>query len=142
MNDRKMLVPLDRSALSELTVERLLSARERFPYKLTLLHVLNLDAISYRGFAQIEPSKIEENVRAQATQFLAEQQQRLIAGGYEVEGLLKEGHPRETICAFADSGDYSLLLIGRQEDSSLHRVMFGSVAHYLVHHVRCPVMIL
>lgn len=142
MNARKMLVPLDDSALSKRTVERLLSAREGYPYTLTLLHVLDLEAISYRGFAQIDPRQIEANARAQAEQYLEAQQKCLREAGYPTEAIIREGHPRETICALADSGDYALLLIGRQTDNALRNVLFGSIAHYLVHHVRCPVMIL
>lgn len=141
MNDRKILVPLDGSPLSAQTVSNLLALKDSITFPLTLLHVLDLNTLSYRGFAETDFRDIEARARAEARQFIADQQARFEAAGMAVETLVTEGSPREVICELADSGGYDLLVIGRQADSALRKLLFGQVANYVVHHTRCPVLL-
>lgn len=141
MKDRKILVPLDGSPLSAQTVQSLIALKGSITVPLTLLHVLDLGAISYRGFAETDFRDIEERAREKARQFVAEQQALFAAAGMPTEALVVEGHPRETICQLADSGSYDLLVIGRQTASDLRNLLFGQVANYLVHNTRCPVLL-
>ena len=141
MNDRKMLVPLDDSPISARTVNGLISLKKNITIPLTLLHVLDLNTISYRGFAEKSFREIEDQARAKARQFIIGQQQLFAAAGLEVETLVREGHVRETICELADSGEYDLLVIGKQTDSDLRNLLFDQVANFVIHHVKCPVLI-
>lgn len=141
MNDRKILVPLDGSPLSAQTVSNLLALKDSITFPLTLLHVLDLNTLSYRGFAETDFRDIEARARAEARQFIADQQARFEAAGMTVETLVQEGSPREVICELADSGGYDLLVIGRQADSALRKLLFGQVANYVVHHTSCPVLL-
>lgn len=141
MKDRKILVPLDGSPLSVQTVKGLIALKENITVPLTLLHILDLSLISYRGFAQTHFREIEEQARETARQFVADQQELFSAAGMKVETLVKEGHARETICELADGGEYDLLVIGRNPDSDLRNLFFGQVASFVVHEVKCPVLI-
>jgi nucleotide-binding universal stress UspA family protein len=140
MNIKKILVPLDSSPLSVETIERLIALKNHFTVPLTLLHVFDPDRISYRGFGTKSFSDIEAEARAQARQLITEQQAKFTAAGLQTEILFKEGHVRETICDLANSGEYKLLVIGRNLDSELRSLLFGQVANYVVHHVQCPVL--
>ena len=78
MKDRKTLVPLDGSPLSAKTIKSLISLKgnvENISIPLTLLHILDISMISYRGFAELTSSEIEESAREKARQFIAEQKQ-------------------------------------------------------------------
>jgi nucleotide-binding universal stress UspA family protein len=141
MKDRKILVPLDASPLSAQTVKGLLAQKENLAAPLTLLHVLDFSRLSYRGFAEKSFAEIEAQAREKAREFLAARQSEFTAAGIETQILLKEGHARETICELADSGEYDLLVLGKHVDSDLRKLLFGQVANYLVHHVKCPVLI-
>jgi nucleotide-binding universal stress UspA family protein len=141
MKNRKVLVPLDASPISVQTVKSLIALKENIPIPLTLLHVLNLDTISYQGFAESTRDEIEERARAGARQLLAGQQQIFTAAGMQVETILKEGDVRKTICKVADSGEYDLLVVGRHQESELRNFLFDQTSNYLVHHVKCPVLI-
>ena len=55
--------------------------------------------------------------------------------------LIKEGHVRETLCESADSGEFDLLVIGKHVESDLRNLLFDQVANYVIHHVKCPVLI-
>lgn len=141
MKSRKILVPLDGSPLSGRTIQNLIGLKENLRIPLTLLHVLDLSRISYRGFAEKSFAEIEDDAREKARQLIARQQAEFAAAGMETATLIKEGHARETICELADSGEYDLLVIGKHVDSDLRNMLFGQVANYVIHHVTCPVLI-
>ncbi len=141
MKDRKILVPLDGSPISAQTIKSLIALKENITIPLTLLHVLDLSTISYQGFAKTTFSEIEMQAREGARQLVAGLQELFAAAGMEVEAVVKEGNVRETICEIADSGKYDLLVIGKYTDSELRNLLFGQIANYLVHHVKCPVLI-
>ena len=102
MKDRKILVPLDGSPISAQTLKTLIDLKENIPSPVTLLHVLDLDTLSYRGFAETSFGEIEERAREEARQFIAGMQQSFADAGVQVEAIVKEGHIRETICKIAD----------------------------------------
>lgn len=137
----RILVPLDGSPLAEQTIENLIALKEQLSLPLTLLHVLDLSLLASRGFPEMTFAQFKQRAREDAKEFLAGRKARFGVAGMQVETLLKEGDARETICAVADSGEYDLLVVGRQTDSELRTLLFGQVANYLVHHVKCPVLI-
>lgn len=141
MKDRKILVPLDGSPISAQTLKTLIDLKESIPCPLTLLHVLDLDVLSYRGFAETSFHEIEERARGEAQSFIAGLQDLFTAAGVQVEAIVREGHVRDTICKIADSGEYDLLVIGKHTDGELRNLLFDQVASYVVHHVKCPVLI-
>ena len=141
MKERKILVPVDASPLSERTLQRLIELRKSLSAPLTLLHVLDPNAISYRGFAEKDFRDIEAQAREEARQFLAGLKSRLAAAGIQAEALVVEGPVRETLCTLADSGSYDLLVIGKPDESELRNLLFGQVANHVIHQVRCPVLI-
>ncbi len=141
MKDRKILVPLDGSPLSAETIKGLIAQKEHITVPLTLLHILDLSQLSYRGFAQTHFREIAEQARERARQFITEQQGLFAAAGMKVETLVKEGRPHETICELADNGEFDLLVIGRNPDSDLRNLLFDQVSSYVIHRVKCPVLI-
>ena len=141
MKDRKILVPLDGSPISAKTLKTLIDLKENIPSPVTLLHVLDLDMLSYRGFAETSFREIEERAREEARQFIAGMQQSFADAGVQVEAIVREGHIRENICKIADSGEYDLLVIGKHAEGELRNLLFDQVANYVIHHVKCPVLI-
>jgi nucleotide-binding universal stress UspA family protein len=141
MKDRKILVPLDGSPISAQTLKTLIDLKGSIPSPVTLLNVLDLDSLSYRGFAETSFRDIEERARKEARQFIDGLKDVFAAAGVQVEAIVREGHVRETICEIADSGEYDLLVIGKHTDGELRNLLFDQVANYVVHHVKCPVLI-
>lgn len=141
MKDRKILVPLDASPTSAQTIKSLVSLKKDFTFPLTLLHVLDFDALACRGFTELTLAEAEENARVKATQFIASQQEALTAAGMATVTIIKTGAASETICELADSGDYDLLVIGRNPVLDARTPTFGPVANEIVYRVKCPVLI-
>jgi nucleotide-binding universal stress UspA family protein len=50
--------------------------------------------------------------------------------------------PRRLIPQIANSEDFQLLVLGRRSGrGEIRDVLFGSVANYVLHNVRCPVLL-
>ena len=141
MKPRKVLVPLDSSPISIQTITQLIAFKENLPLPLTLLHVLDLGRLSTLGFPELSYRQFEERARGEAQKFLEKQQQLFADAGIKTETRLVEGSVRETICALADSGEFNLLVVGKNKDGDLRKLLFGQVADYIVHHTKCPVLI-
>lgn len=142
MKDRKILVPLDGSFISARTVQNLLALKDIITIPLTLLHVHDPRQVFYEGFGTTSFREIEQRARRDAETFINGQQALFTDTGMPVVTLLKEGSVRETICELADSGEFDLLVIGREPDTDLRNMLFGQVASHVIHTVKCPVLIL
>lgn len=142
MKNLKILVPLDHSQNSQRTVKTLLAMKEKFNDSLTLLHVLDLERVTYKGETIVNFEMVQEQAMKSAEKFLEEMKALFAAEGLRVEGLLKVGPARKTICDTADSGEFDLILIGRHTEGELRNLLFGQVSNYVIHKVKCPVMIL
>ena len=138
---QRVLVPLDSSPISIQTIKQLTAFKEKFTLPLTLLHVLDLGRLSTLGFPELSYRQFEERARGEARKFLEEQQALFAAAGIETETRLEEGPARETICTLADSEEFDLLVVGKTNDGDLRKLLFGQVANYIVHHTKCPVLI-
>lgn len=142
MKNLRMLVPLDSSPISVQTVKNIIGLGKQINQPVTLVHVLDLDLLACQGFAETSLSAFETRARQQAINFLTSQQQLFQQAGIASVTLLKEGSARDLICALADSGDYDLLVMGRNPVSQVRDLLFGQVSNYVIHRVKCPVLIL
>lgn len=139
--ETKILVPVDGSETSARTVQSIIAQKERFPAALTLLHVVDLDKLAYRMIPDFQVAMIRDNARQAGEQLLAGQQALFTAAGVASETRLEFGSPREIIRRVANEEDFQLLIIGRRGLGEIRDVLFGSVANYVLHHVRCPVLL-
>lgn len=140
MND-KILVPLDGSKTSAMTVQAITAQKERFPLPLTLLHVVDLDRLAYRMIPEFQVEMIRERASQAGEHFLAEQRKTFSAAGLTTELRLEFGVPREVICRIANDEAFQLIILGRRGLGEIRDVLFGSVVNHVLHHVRCPVLL-
>lgn len=67
---------------------------------------------------------------------------RLVAAGFRAEGSVRKGEPaREIEAAAADLGA-DLIITGSRGLSGLQRVLLGSVAHHVLLHSQCSVLVM
>jgi nucleotide-binding universal stress UspA family protein len=142
MKNFNALLPLDESANAARTISHLLALKNKIDFPLTLLHVFDLERIAYRGVTGINWALAHEQARKAAGLFLEQQKEIFLKEGILVEALLKEGSPRKMICDLANSGDYDLLIIGRHTEGEIKNLLFGSVSNYVIHNVKCPLLII
>jgi len=139
--DPKILIPVNDSPTSQKTVEDVIVNKDRFPKKLVLLHVVN-DQLAYRMIPDFQIEMIRENAGKAARQRLEEIAKKLRGVGFDIELRLEFGAQRRVIPKIANEEEFQLLVIGRKTGGGeIRDVLFGSVANYVLHNVKCPVLL-
>jgi nucleotide-binding universal stress UspA family protein len=137
----KILIPVDDSATSQKTVEAVIDQKERFPKRITLLHVVN-DQLAYRMIPDFQVEMVRENAGKAGQLQLNRIAEQLQAAGFETDLRLEYGSPRRVIPQVANDEEFQLLVIGRHAGSGeIRDVLFGSVANFVLHNVKCPVLL-
>ena len=137
----KILIPVDDSPTTQQTIENVIAYRERFPKKLVLMHVID-DQLAYRMIPDFQVEMVRENAGKAARQRLEEIAEKLHEVGFDIELRLEFGTPRRVIPQITNEEEFQLLVIGRKAGSGeIRDVLFGSVANYVLHNVKCPVLL-
>lgn len=142
MEDRRTIIPVDGSQTAKRTLESIIADGMRFKRGVTLLHVVDIDKLAYRMIPDFQVDMIRESAGRAGQLILDGHCRKMIEAGYDVDGRLEYGPPRETICRVANEEDFQLLIIGRRQSTGeIRDVLFGSVANYVLHNVACPVLL-
>ena len=140
--ETKILIPVDGSNTAGRTLEKIIALKERFPQELTLLHVVDIDKLTYRMIPDFQLDMIRDNAGKAGQQVLDSKAAMLEQAGFKVEARLAFGPPRQTICKVANQEGFQLIVIGRRDSTGeIRDVLFGSVANYVLHNVACPVLL-
>ncbi len=138
----KVLIPLDDSLTARKTIASVIDQSKRFPKNLTLIHILNQDQLAYKMIPDFQLEMVKENAHKSGMLMLKKYQDQLIEAGFSCELILETGEPRESITHVANEQNFHLLVIGRHEGGGeIRDVLFGSVANYVLHNVKCPVLL-
>lgn len=140
--DRKILVPVDGSAASARTIEAVIARRAQFQVPLTLLHVVNIDKLAYRMISEAQMEIIREHASKAGAELLAHKQDLFASAGIPCVPRLEFGSPRETICQIANNEGFDLVILGRRGMGEIRDALFGAVSNHVLHHVRCPVLLI
>lgn len=136
-----ILVPINDSPTTQKTIDDIIANRQRFSAHLVLLHVIN-DQLAYRMIPDFQIEMVRENALLAATERMGQIVQRLREAGLDVDLRIEFGMPRRLIPQIANSEDFHLLVLGRRSGrGEIRDVLFGSVANYVLHNVRCPVLL-
>ncbi len=139
--DAKILVPVNDSPTTLKTVEDIIRYRERLPGRLVLLHIID-DQLAYRMIPDFQIEMVRENAEKAARKRLGALAGSLEQAGFAIEKRLEFGAPRLLIPKIANEQGFELLIIGRKAGrGEIRDVVFGSVANYVLHNVRCPVLL-
>lgn len=137
----RVLFPVNDSPTTQKTLADVIAFKGRIPQQLVLLHVID-DQLAYRMIPDFQIEMVRENAAKAARQRLDEYAGELRAAGFTVEVRFAFGAPRRMIPQIANDESFGLLIIGRKAGSGeIRDVVFGSVANYVLHNVRCPVLL-
>jgi nucleotide-binding universal stress UspA family protein len=149
----KILVPLDGSEHSLKALEEAAQIAKKFSGNITLIHVYSVQPImmpepSTVGSLSIpiitgaEVSTMIEAAKKLGNRILEDGEQRIKTSGLQVEKMLVEGHAVEEIVRVANQGSFDLIVIGARGVSHMREMLLGSVTDGVMHHVRCPVLVM
>jgi nucleotide-binding universal stress UspA family protein len=140
--DRKILVPVDGSAAADRMIAAIINRKAQFTAPLTVLHVVNIDKLSFRMIPDFQLDMIRDSARKSGEALLNEQLARFAAAGVAGEARLEFGSPRETICRIANDEGFDLVILGRRGMGEIRDALFGAVSNHVLHHVHCPVLLI
>jgi nucleotide-binding universal stress UspA family protein len=105
------------------------------------LHVVTAWQLTYSEIA-IETPLVVQRIAEHNAQILRSAVESIAAdrkAGVEVTTDLVNGHPASELLAAAEGS--TLLVVGTRGTSGLTGALIGSVAHALIHHAPCPVLV-
>jgi nucleotide-binding universal stress UspA family protein len=141
---RRILVPLDGSALSEAVLPHAENLARALNAEIVLLHVDASPAPAFDPHESPLAPKPEEVKIMQADEkhYLKVLCARLEEKGLRITYLLRDGIVAETIMEAADAEQADLIAMTTHGRTGMLRLLLGSVAEQVVHQSRIPVMLI
>ena len=137
---RRILVPLDGSALAEQALPHAIAQAKHTGAELILLRVL-VPLSRRQGLPEAAVRRAEEWTAAGAAEYL-----ELIAAGISdqdlpVQAVTIEGRPHPQITRFAEDNRVDLIVMSTRGHSGISRWLIGSVADRVVRGSKVPVLL-
>ena len=146
---KKVLVPLDGSALAECTLSHVKSLfKDGFGEEVTLLNVVKVDfPWALTGGEQspqaIDLNKIRKPLFVESRKYLTGIESQLAYEGIKVKTESVEGNrPADTITEYAEKNGMDMIIIGTHGYTGLKNLMLGSVAFGVLHQSHIPVLLI
>jgi nucleotide-binding universal stress UspA family protein len=146
---KKVLVPLDGSALAECTLSHVKNLfKDGSPGEVTLLNVVKVDlswaAIGVGEYPEaIDINAIREPLFIASRKYLEGVESRLVSEGIKVKTESLEGNrPADTITEYARKKGMDMIIIGTHGYTGLKKLLLGSVAFGVLHQSHIPVLLI
>lgn len=139
---KNILVPVDLSAFSNEIVMEAAELAKITNSKLYLLHVVSLDVgfiigdVGFQYLPELEKTALEEDAKA-----LNDIETKIANQGIEVESLVKQGIPVDTILEQCSALNIDTIVIGSKGHGTLYEALVGSVCHDVIKHSTIPVYV-
>ncbi len=143
---QKILVCLDGSKLAEQIMPYVAEQAARFGSNLVLFQVVNLSAIpapsGIESATIAVPDTMLKDAEVAAVDYLSGLAAPLRDRGLKVQCVTVIGHPAETIVSYADENKFDLVALATHGRSGLKRMVFGSVADFVVRKSGLPILLI
>ncbi|MBN2232567.1 MAG: universal stress protein [Deltaproteobacteria bacterium] len=138
----RILVPVDESLASFRVMNYLIRRREDLQPRVTLVTVIPLSELAYRGIPDFQLEMIKDNALKMGKKTLERHRDEFRQAGISVDILLeKGGAPGDVICALAARESFDMICIAPNSKSEMSQMVFGSVTNHVIYHAPCPVLL-
>jgi nucleotide-binding universal stress UspA family protein len=141
---KRILVPLDGSELSETALPMALSLAEKYHGQIILLRAVeqttSLSYVTHANALRLR-ARLIASLSMEVHLYLRDKQQELGKQGFNVEILVADGSPAESIIEAATSRDIDLVVMSTHGRGGVARWTAGSVADKVLRHCPCPVLL-
>lgn len=134
----RILVAVDGSESAKKAFEKSIYLAQKCNSKLDVIHVV-LDS-TYGGDSATTFELIEE-LKEKGMKLLEQCKSQAIKNNVLVETLLELGDHAQVIIDVANKNNYDLIIMGSRGMSAFKELLLGSVSFKVMHHARCPVMV-
>lgn len=143
---QKILVCLDGSKLAEQILPYAAEQAARFGSSLVLFQVVSLASIPTPTGIESVPVAVPNDqladAEAAARDYLNGLALPLRDKGVKVQCVTMVGHPAESIVSYAEENRFDLVAIATHGRSGLRRLVFGSVADYVIRKSGLPILLI
>jgi len=140
MNIEHILIPMDFSDQSQQALDCAAALREKFPSRMTLLHVIE-PLPGYAAELSVIPAEVDARREEELRNRLKETAAAL-GGTPPVGTVCLRGKPWRVICEWAADNEVDLIVMPTHGYSGLLHLWLGSVAERVVQKAPCPVLVL
>jgi len=138
---KKILVPLDGSALAERAINHAAEIARGTGAELILLEVVQVPLAKVPEAGRSEEEKSIQEVAAQSKAYLDRLASRVSKEGVKVRTVVLEGAADGAILGFAHDEDVDILVMSTHGRTGLSKALMGSVAERVTLATKRPVML-
>ncbi|MCG8572260.1 MAG: universal stress protein [Spirochaetes bacterium] len=151
MNINRILVPVDFSHNTTHLIDAARTFAEKFDAELIFYHVIDERVMLTSNVNYMPPNyapipvmdqSILDNFVESSQKTLEELAEKDGLAGLKITTICEEGIPYTSIKNFAEKQKADLILIGSHGHTGLKHLFLGSVADYISHHSKIPVLII
>jgi nucleotide-binding universal stress UspA family protein len=139
----KLLVGVDCSNCSNRALQYASGRAENMEIPLLVVHVIDWSPFSFNTPQENEErhKRREAELRRAHTEIIDPLVGALREKGIAAEGVIRHGHPAETLNAVAEELDATNIIIGKTGSSRIKSQLFGSVTNTLIQISKVPVTV-
>jgi nucleotide-binding universal stress UspA family protein len=138
---KRILLPLDGSALAEQALPYAMAQAERFEAELVLIRVVEPLPRVGGGMSQSAFDRAEEEMKAWAQSYLKDLAAGIKERSIPVQVVTMRGQASKAIVQFAEANQVDLIVISTRGQSGLSRWLMGSVADRVLRGAKAPVLL-
>ena len=136
----KILVPVDGSENSFRAFEHALFLSKSMGAQLTAMHVIESPPTVYVESQKLL-NELLSNYRKESAKILDKCKAVADKSGVEIETVIAEGDAASNITGYAQKGGFELIVVGSRGLGRLKEMVLGSTSSKVLHHAKCPVMV-
>jgi nucleotide-binding universal stress UspA family protein len=137
----KILVPVDGSDNSYRALDAALLLSEKLGSKVTAVHVMEDVPVLHIESEKLLRELLEAFKKEQEL-ILEKCSKTARIKGLTIDTILLRGNPGSIILDFCDKEKYDMIMMGSRGMGKFKELVLGSVSSKVVHHSRCPVMLI
>ncbi|MFC1695584.1 universal stress protein [Pseudomonadota bacterium] len=138
-----LLVGVDCSSCSDRALAYAADRADASKAQLIVVHVIDWSPFSFNTPQENEErhKRREAELERARTEIIEPVVSELRAKSIFARGVIRHGHPAETLCALAEEFGATNVIIGKTGSSRIRTQLFGSVANTLVQISKIPVTV-
>ncbi len=139
---KKILVPLDGSALAEAVLPHAQALAKAEDAEIVLLSVPVVPSLEFLARPPGLATQVIEDAEIETEAYLVKEENKLAEEGIKVKHIMREGPIPEMILKIADEVHADVIAMSTHGRTGVQRWLMGSVADRVVHYSHIPVMLI